>query len=64
MNNTLERTKQKGKVRLHNTQLKHGHYFNYHHHNNVNHSPLHSNEPSDGALFRNIDACMLVYDAT
>ena len=65
-NNTLERTKQKGKVvRLHNTQLKHGHPLHYHrHNNNVNHSQLHSNEPLDGALFRNIDACMLVYDAT
>lgn len=63
-NNTPEGTKQKGKVRLQNSQLKHGHFLHYHHHNNFNHSPLHSNEPTDGALFRNIDACMLVYDAT
>ena len=51
---------QKGETRRHNTRQKHGRPFHYHRHNNNSQS----NEPRGDALFRNIDACLLVYDAT
>lgn len=43
-----------------NTHHKHGHPLHYHHHN----LKQRRNAPLGDALFRNIDACMLVYDAT
>ncbi|KAL7530322.1 hypothetical protein ACHAWF_003340 [Thalassiosira exigua] len=45
----------------HNTRQKHGRPLHYHHHNPQRRN---SNRPMGDALFRNIDACMLVYDAT
>lgn len=44
-----------------NTQLKHGRPLHYHRHNSKKH---YSNEPREDALYRNVDACMLVYDST
>mmetsp|Transcript_20878 Transcript_20878/g.45244 ORF Transcript_20878/g.45244 Transcript_20878/m.45244 type:complete len:585 (+) Transcript_20878:103-1857(+) len=64
--NTVHNNEHKEKVYRHlNTQHKHGHPLHYHRHNGrysqTNQNP---NEPIGDALFRNIDACMLVYDAT
>jgi len=50
-------------VHIRNNSLhKHGRPLNYRH--NINHSHRKSNEPMGDALFRNIDACMFVYDST
>ncbi|KAL7537452.1 hypothetical protein ACHAXR_011749 [Thalassiosira sp. AJA248-18] len=63
--NTIIHNEQKDKLyKRHNTQQKHGRPLHYHRHNGKylqNHS---DNKPMGDALFRNIDACMLVYDAT
>lgn len=47
--------------RNNNTRQKHGHPLHYHRHNN---KISYSNEPREDALYRNVDACMLVYDST
>ncbi|KAL9187568.1 hypothetical protein ACHAXT_001671 [Thalassiosira profunda] len=46
-----------------NTTIKHGRPLHYRN-NNPKPSQAHSNRPPGDALFRHIDACLLVYDAT
>jgi len=65
IHNTSAAHEQKGKMRKrHNTNKRHGRPLHYHHHNVKYSSQNNTNTPMGDALFRNIDACMLVYDAT